>query len=231
MRRTRKEYSAAQSAPQHSTCPRPRPAGMVKPSLAPMKTTTASGRPPACLTDSLPQSSKAVLDTPVPMWGSRSTFTPASASRRARITSSGWTSESPVTSSFRSGPARRGLAPTAAGSNESGVTGGTAPHASCAERPRSRCPDRVVVGRDPPERLVADLGERQLVGHPAGRMADGEYHGALYAGLHLLARVPDRGTLEQHQQEERHAHHDHRIPRAQAGAARGLRDAVFDACH
>ena len=95
---------------------------MSKPSLAPMKTTIASGSSLATwLVESLPQSTKPLLEMPVPSCGWRSTFTlpvalgelSAPARRRAASTSS---RRSPA--ACRARAAAVGSAPSAAGSND-----------------------------------------------------------------------------------------------------------------
>ena len=104
-----------------------------------MKTTVASGRrSDTCSLDSLPQSTRPVFEIPVPTCGSRSTSIPSSLSarRRAISTSSGMASESPVTSSLSSARGGSGLAPSSAGSKESGETAGTAPESE--RRPSSK---------------------------------------------------------------------------------------------
>src|SRR5215211_8903438 len=107
-----------------------------------MKTTTASGSSRAtCEVESWPQSTKVVLEIAVPRCGSRTTSTPCGARRRASSVSSGVASESPVTSKVSSGCFGGVGAPTWAGSNASGVTGGT---------PRLACGELVAVAKPPP---------------------------------------------------------------------------------
>ncbi len=112
-----------------------------------MKTTTASGLSLRTWSeDSWPQSTRKLLEMPEPRCGSRSTFTPAGASERASEVSSGVDSESPVTSSVFSGFGAGGFSPSAAGSNASGVTGGT-PVVCSASVANEPLPSRLSSGR------------------------------------------------------------------------------------
>ena len=68
-----------------------------------------------------------VFEIPVPRCASRLVTTPSPASLRPSCTSSGWTSESPVASSFFSAGSLTGVAPSSAGSKASVVIGAAAP--------------------------------------------------------------------------------------------------------
>ena len=119
----------------------------------------------------------------------------------ASSASSGIASESPVTSSFFSGSGRV-CSPSAAGSNASGVTGGTAPRAALGGGgAEAAALAQVLVGRQPRRRLVGDLVQRDDVAHRAGGLADGEHERAHDAGLHLLARLADAGPARDEQQQ------------------------------
>ena len=173
-----------------------------------MNITTASGV--LCLTcsaESWPQSTRSVLEMPVPRCASRTVLTPSDARSRASSASSGWASESPVTSSVPSFASRLGFSPSAAGSKASGVTGAAPPETVAApalagggvEGPRPA--GQLLVGRQPRRRAVDGVGERQPVGEPARRCADRAHDGALDAGVQLLARAADRVALQQDEQE------------------------------
>ncbi len=88
-----------------------------------------------------------------------------------------------------------------------------------------------VLGADPVRRLRGPLVEGQLVGDPAGRVADREHDVALDAGIHLLAGVADRGALEQHQQHHGQQHDADRRTGAQAPAGGRLGNGLVDGGH
>ena len=158
---------------------------------------------------------------------SRTTLTPVDAREKARATfaSSGWASESPVTRTVRSERGGAGRAPSACGSNASGVTGGT-PRSGGArgrlvEAARAGQP---VVGVRPADELVLDGREPEGVGHRSRRTPDREDERSLPAGLHLLARVADRAALEGEQQQRAEADADQRVARGEVAARRRCRD-------
>ncbi len=68
------------------------------------------------------------------------------------------------------------------------------------------------------ERVVGRLVERQPVGDPAGGRADRAQHVALGPRLLVLAGVPDRRPLEQHEQQHGEQHDDHRVAGGQPAA-------------
>ena len=217
MLRARNAHAAAQSAPQQRIGP-PAP-GRSKPSLAPTNITTASGASRRVWrAASSPQSASPSFDSPVPTCGSRSTSTPSPTSRRASSASSGIESESPVTSSLPSGRFAGAASPSCAGSNDDDGTAGTAG----ARRPRAaeRAGAAALVVLEEGERVVGRLVERQPVGDPSGGRAHRAQHVALGARLLVLARVPDRRSLEQHEQEHGEQHDDHRVARGQPAAGR-----------
>ena len=93
--------------------------------------------------------------------------------------------------------------------------------------PAARCPRAAERARvatlvvlEEGERVVGRLVERQPVRDPAGGRADGAQHVALGARLLVLARVPDRRSLEQHEQEHGEQHDDHPVARRQPAAGR-----------
>src|SRR4051794_2420944 len=96
-----------------------------------MKTTMASGwSRETWRAESCPQSTRKLFEMPVPRCGSRITRTSSPARSRPIAASSGVDIESPVTSRVRRRRFGAGRAPSWAGSNASGVTGGTPPRAS-----------------------------------------------------------------------------------------------------
>ena len=145
---------------------------------------------------------------PVPTCGSRSTLTPSPASRRASSASSGIDSESPVTSSVSSAPRRRGRGAERGGIERLGR------HRRHAARPagpperrprRSRRRPRAQASASSDASSNGSRSATQPAGSPTARTTSRST-----PGLHVLAGVADRGSLEQHEQHDGEQDHEDR---------------------